>query len=162
MADMKKTSQEFLTAVGRLIAPLDWELRSFTRDGEVIALAALNHDPTFEQMLWVYCPDRDYVRCLLVARGTIASELEPAVIELCARINDGLIFGCAEYSFSDQAFAFRDSLETDRNTWNEELKTRTARLLELGSHFAPAWRDVMSGRSAGEALQRLELGLGDG
>lgn len=162
MANMKLLPQEFLTAVERLIAPLDWELRSFTRDGEVIALAALNHDPTFEQMLWVYCPDREYVRCLLVARGSVSSELEPAVIELCARINDGLIFGCAEYSFSDQAFTFRDSLETDRNTWHEELKTRTARLLELGSHFAPAWRDVLCGKSAGEAMQRLELGQGDG
>jgi hypothetical protein len=160
MASTDRVAQDFLAAVGQLITPLGWQLRSFEREGEVIALAALDHDPAFEQMLWIYCPDRRYVRCLLVARGTVPAEREPAVVELCARINDGLVFGCAEYSFSDQAFVLRDSFETGKNSWDDELTPRTARLLELGSHYSPALQAVLGGTSAAEAIRRLEHGRG--
>lgn len=156
MAATESGAQEFLTAIGKLITPLCWQLRSFEREGEVIALAVLGEDPAFEQMLWVYCPDRGYVRCLLAARGTVPVEREPVVVELCARINDGLVFGCAEYSFSEQVFMLRDSFDTGKNDWDDELTSRTARLLKLGEHYSPALQAVLGGRSAAEAIQRLE------
>ena len=156
MAKTDPVARNFLAAVEQLIKPLGWRMHSFAREGEVIALAALDHDPAFEQMLWVFSPDRGYVRCLLVARGVVTAEREPAVIELCARINDGLVFGCAEYSFTDQAFMLREAFEAGKNSWDSELTPRAARLLELGSHYAPALQAVLGGASAAESLRRLE------
>src|SRR5438093_7486329 len=89
----------FLAAVGEFASPLGWRVRSFTREEELVALVALDGDPSFDQVLWIYDTSRAFVRCLLVYRGTVSIEREPAILELCARINDGLVFGCAEYSF---------------------------------------------------------------
>jgi hypothetical protein len=142
----------FLAALGELAASLGWRLRSFKRDDELVALVALDHDPSFEQILWVYDTRGASVRCLLVSRGSVPAEREVAILELCARINDGLVFGCAEYSFEDRALAFRDSIQLGYGNMPDLLTGVSARLLDLGSCYSPAIRATLAGTGATEAM----------
>ena len=79
-------------------------------------------------------------------------EREAAVLELCARINDGLVFGCAEYSFDDRALVFRDSIQLAYGDMRDLLTNVSARLLDLGSRYLPAIRATLAGTSAIEAM----------
>ena len=146
-------TEAFLQAIGELAASLGWQLRSFTRDGELVALVALDHDPSFEQVLWVHDARRACVRCLLVCRGTVSAEHEAAILELCARINDNLLFGCAEYSFDDRTVAFRDSVQLGHGPISAAVASTTHRLLHLGSQYAPAVRATLAGSAAVEAMK---------
>jgi hypothetical protein len=142
----------FLAALGELAASFGWRLRSFKRDDELIALVALDHDPSFEQILWVYDTSGGFVRCLLVSRGSVPAEREAVIFELCARINDGLVFGCAEYSFDDRVLVFRDSVQLGYGKMPDLLASVSARLLDLGSRYSPAIRATLAGTSAIEAM----------
>jgi hypothetical protein len=146
----------FLAAAGELASSFGWRLRSFERDEELIALAALDHDPSFEQILWVYDTERASVRCILVVRAPVPAEREGAIVELCARINDGLVFGCAEYSFSERRLALRDSVQLGNGAIADQLTSASARLLDLGSRYAPAVRAALGGASAAEAAAAAE------
>ncbi len=143
----------FLAAVGEFASSFGWRVRSFTRDEELVALVALDADPSFEQILWIYDTSRALVRCLLVYRGSVAIEREPAMLELCARINQDLVFGCAEYSFGDRVLAFRESIQLGFGDIADPLTAATARLLELGSRYSPAVSAALSGLSAGDAME---------
>ena len=114
-------------------------------------LAAL--DPTsYEQVLWVYNTRRGSVRCLLVNRATVPAAREGAILELCARINEDLVFGCAEYSFGDRTVIFRDSVQLGSGDTGDLLTGATARVLDLGSRYAPAVRATLAGSSPVEAM----------
>src|SRR5215470_17368925 len=128
----------FLAAANELAASFGWRIRSFKRGQELVAQVALDHDRSFEQVLWVYDVTSVCVRCLLVSRGTVPPEREASVIELCARINDGLIFGCAEYSFDERVLVFRDSFQLGTGSLSDALTGTTARLLDLGSRYSSA------------------------
>jgi hypothetical protein len=143
----------FLAAVGEFAASLGWRVRSFTRDEELVAVVALEGDPSFEQALWIYDTSRAFVRCLLVHRGAVPVDREPAIVELCARINDGLVFGCAEYSFADRALAFRESFQLGFGDIAECVTAASTRLLQLGSRYSPAVRAALAGRSAEDAME---------
>jgi hypothetical protein len=145
-------AKTFLAAADELAASLGWRLRSFQRDDEVVALVALDHDPSFEQMIWVYDTRRAFVRCLLASRGSVPKEREAAILELCARINDGLVFGCAEYSFADRTLVFRDSFQLGWGKLPDLLTDVTARLLDLGSRHSPAVRATLAGTAASDAI----------
>src|SRR5580765_5638365 len=97
--DSAPSQEQFLDALGELTKSLGWELQHFMRDQELVALVPTENDPSFEQFIWVYDTVGVFVRCLLVSRRVVPPERETAILELCARINDGLNFGCAEYSF---------------------------------------------------------------
>jgi hypothetical protein len=86
-----------------------------------------------------------------VARGEVRAERLAQSLELCARINDGLAFGCAEYSFDDRVVLLRDSLPFTGNDLDGRLSRASARLLQLGAHYAPAIRATLDGTSATEA-----------
>ena len=146
----------FLKAVGDLAASFGWRLRSFERDDELAAVAALDHDSSFEQVLWVFDTKRTFIRCLLVGRGTVAADREAAILELCARINDGLAFGCAEYSFNDRTLVFRDSVQLGYGKMSDLVESTSARLLDLGSRYAPAVRATLAGSSPAEAMSRAQ------
>jgi hypothetical protein len=141
-----------LVALGELATSFGWRLRSFKRDDEMVALVVLDHDPSFEQMIWVYHISGANVRCLLVSRGSVPADREFAVFELCARINDGLVFGCAEYSFDDRALVFRDSVQLGYGKTPDLLASVSARLLDLGSRYAPAVGATLAGKSPAEAM----------
>jgi len=145
----------FLSVLRDLAASLAWQLRSFEREEELIALVALDHDPSYEQVLWVYDRSRGFVRCLLVRRGSVPPEREADIIELCAHINDGLAFGCAEYSFDDRTLVFRDSFQLSHCKLQDTLVDITSRLLNLGSRYSPAVRATLAGKSAAEAIKHI-------
>ena len=146
-------TEHFLHAIGELAASLGWQLRSFTRGQEQVAVVALDHDPSFEQVLWVHDAGQASVRCLLVCRGKVPSEREAAILELCARINEDLLFGCAEYGFDDRTVAFRDSMQLSYGPIAGLVASTTQRLLQLGSQYAPAVRAALAGSSAVEAMK---------
>src|SRR4051812_30160792 len=126
------SNEQFLAAVTELIKPLGWELQHFTRDQELVALVSVENDPSFEQFIWVYDNDGVFFRCLLVSRVVVPPEREPAILELCARINDGLNFGCAEYSFDDQNVVFRNSVDLRTcGALEEVVHHATSRMLSL-------------------------------
>lgn len=141
-----------MAALAELAASFGWRLRSFKRDDECVALVALDHDPSFEQILWVYDTRGAFVRCLLVNRGSVPAESEAAILELCARINDGLVFGCAEYSFDDRVLVFRDSVQLENGNLADMLTNVSARLLDLGSRYSPTIRATLAGTSPSEAM----------
>jgi hypothetical protein len=143
--------EDFLKTVNELAASFGWTLRSFRRDEELVALVALEHDPSFEQILWVHDAGRACMRCLLVWRGTVPPEREAAILELCVRINDGLLFGCAEYSFLDRTVVFRDSVQLTYARIADLVSSVTDRSLHLGSRYAPAVHATLAGRPAAEA-----------
>ena len=157
--DSAPSNEQFLDAVGELVKPLGWQLQNFTRDQELIALVETENDPGFEQFLWVYDTDSLSLRCLLVGRGVVPPEREPAILELCARINDRLNFGCAEYSFEDQTINFRNS--ADLNTCSpleKVVNDATSRVLSLGRRYRNAIADTLKGSSPKEAVEKAEAG----
>jgi hypothetical protein len=150
-------NEEFLNALRELTSPLDWEVQSFTRDHELIAIVGLDNDPRFEQVLWVYDTEGLFVRCLLVSRAEVPPESEPAIMELCARINDRLSFGCAEYSFDDQTIIFRNSLDLRTcGPLERVMSDATSRVLSLGRRYAPAITAVLDGGNPKDAVAAIE------
>jgi hypothetical protein len=144
--------KQFLAAVGELAASLGWQHQSFKRDEEIIAVVALDQDPSFEQAIWVYDVKHVFMRCLLVNRSAIPPEHEGAILELCARINDGLSFGCVEYCFDDRTVIFRDSADLQYGALVELVMSTSTRLLDIGSRYAPAIRATLTGSTPLEAL----------
>lgn len=135
---------------------LGWTIRSFRREDELIILTALDQDTNFEQMIWVHDVDQGYVRCLLVWRGAITADQHAKVFELCARINNGLVFGCAEFSFHEGALLFRDSALLRFGPPADVLRDVTARLLELGSRYTPAVRATLDGEDPAVAVACID------
>lgn len=147
-------SEEFLAILDAMASSLNWRVRSFERGDSVVAVVALNDDPHFEQVVWVYDTQRVFVRCLLATRGNIPEKQVGAIVELCAYINDGLIYGCAEYSFSDRVLAFRDSVSLEYGDTAAVLTDLSQRVFTLGSHYANAVAAVLAGASAVEAMKQ--------
>jgi hypothetical protein len=135
----------FLASAADFAAAFGWQVRSFQRAGELVAVVALDHDPSFEQLLWVYDTGRAVIRCLLVDRRRVPFAREAAILELCSRINDGLLFGCAEYSFNDRTVVFRDSIQLGPLNLKDLLPGISARVLDLGSRYAPAIGATLGG-----------------
>jgi hypothetical protein len=149
--------EQFLAAVAECTAPFGWQLQSFTRDEEFIVLVALENDPSFEQIIWVYNMDHISVRCLLLSRAVVPPERKDSIFELCARINDGLTFGCLEYSFSDVALIFRQSADLDAcGSLEHVLRETTARVLDLGHRYRVAIDATLAGESAEQAIAETE------
>jgi hypothetical protein len=151
---------QFLAALSALAASFDWELRSFTRENEFVVVVGLDNDPSFEQLLWVYNAKDATMRCLLASRSVVAPEHEGVILELCARINAGLVFGCAEYSFEDKAVIFRDSSTLRLGALVDVVESTSARLLDLGARYATAIVLTLAGTSPAEAVARVESARG--
>jgi len=145
----------FLEAVKELAANFGWQLRSFRREGELAAFVPLDHDPGFEQIFWVHDSKHACLRCLLVTRSAVPVERESAILEMCLRINDGLLFGCAEYGFLDRKVVFRDSMPLGYGELAEVVASLTQRVLSLGSHYSPAVSATVAGETPAEAVKSL-------
>ncbi len=157
--DSAPSHEQFLEAVSELIKPLGWELQHFTRDEELIAVVSLSEesDPTFQQFIWVYDKDGVFFRCLLVSRAEVPPEREPAILELCARINDGLNFGCVEYGFDDQTVSFRNSVDLRTCApLPDVVRHATSRMLGLGKRYSGAITKTLKGAKPKEAMATAE------
>jgi hypothetical protein len=151
------TNEQILNALRELTASLDWDVQSFMRDQEFIAVVGLDTDPRFEELLWVYDTEGAFLRCLLVSRETVPPEREAAVVELCARINDRLSFGCAEYSFEDHTIIFRNTVDLRTcGPLDTVLGACTSRALSLGRRYAAAVVNTLDGDSPKDAVAAAE------
>jgi hypothetical protein len=148
---------QFLAAVREWTASFGWQVQSFTRDEEFIVIAPLENDPSFEQIIWVYDTEHGSFRSLLVSRAVISAERRDAIFELCARINDGLTFGCLEYSFSDAALVFRESADLDTcGPLERVLHETSARVLDFGQRYAVAIDATLKGEKPEDAVTKAE------
>jgi hypothetical protein len=146
----------FLGALEPLAESLGWQLQGFTRGDELVVIAALGGDPSFEQVVWISGTSGETLRCLLVSRAPIPRESREPILELCARINEGLVFGCAEYAFEEAAVVFRDAADLRGGSVEQLAPDTTARLLGLGSRYVPAVEAVLAGASPRDAVENAE------
>lgn len=145
-----------LDAIADLAETMRWPLRAFEHGGDRVVVAGLADDAVFEQLIWIVDAAASNLRCLLVVRGKVPETRQAAVLELCARVNDGLIHGCLEYDFADRTLGFRDSTDLSELTPAAAVERTTTRLLTLGSRYAAAIGRVLSGESPGEAVAAAE------
>ena len=146
----------FIEEVSKLVNKFSWTMRTFEREDEIVCVAPTEHDQMFEQIIWVYDTDRIMLRCLLVGKDKIKTKNRSAVLELCARVNNGLPFGCLEYSFEDDVVVFRDSTDLDWGPLEQLVESITARSLNLGQRYAVAIESVLQGLSVQDAVTRVE------
>lgn len=145
-----------IAAVRSIADPLGWQLRSFTRNDDLVVLAALDNDPSFQQMLWVFGSKHESLRCLLVGRPVVPAQREGAILELCARINDGLVFGCAEYGFDERTVTFRGATDLRYGPLAELVANTTTRVLDLGARYSEAIRATLAGTPPADAVDSAE------
>lgn len=145
-----------LDAIADFAETMHWPLRAFEHGGDRVVVAGLGDDAVFEQLVWIRDAAGSNLRCLLIVRGTVPEERRVAVLELCARVNDGLIHGCLEYDFADHTLCFRDSVELAGLMPATAVNRTTARLLTLGSRYAGAIGRVLSGDPPGEVVGAAE------
>jgi len=147
---------DFLTEVSKLALQFAWPTRSFERDGEVVLVALTQTDPLFERFVWVYDTERVTVRCMLVTKEKVDAQKYPPILELCALINQGLPFGCLEYSFDDKVLVFRDSSDLDWGPLDKIVGGTTSRVLNLGRKYAATIKLVIEGESPQSAVKKAE------
>src|SRR5262249_42978102 len=105
-----------------------------------------------------YNTDRTTLRCMLVSNATVPQPRQTAILELCARINEGLPFGCLEYSFSDRVLVFRDSADLDWGPLDQVISRTTSRVLNLGQKYATAIQSTLEGAIPEDAVRIAEPG----
>jgi hypothetical protein len=147
----------FISAAGKLATKFGWHAKTFERDGEAVVVALTETDPGFERFIWVYNFERVSVKCMLVSNGEIPAKRQGAILELCARVNEGLPFGCLEYSFSDRALVFRDGSDLDTcGPLDEVVSDTTLRVLNLGRRYAVAIEAILKGDKPEAAVKSAE------
>jgi hypothetical protein len=151
-------SATFIAEAGRLAVEFGWPARSSEQASEVVLVALTKSDPAFERFVWIYDTEQLTLRCMLVGSWVVPQAREQAVLELCARINEGLPFGCIEYSFSNRALVFRDSADLDWGPLGEVLSGSTARVLNLGRRYAASVQATLDGTDPEIAVQVAEKG----
>lgn len=159
MSDDKVLSRDeaaLLDAIADLAETMHWPLRAFEHGGDRVVVAGLADDAVFEQLVWIRDAAGSNLRCLLIVRGAVPEARRTAALELCARVNDGLIHGCLEYDFADRTLGFRDSTDLADISPAAAVDRTTARLLTLGRRYAGAISRVLSGDPPGEAVGAAE------
>jgi hypothetical protein len=146
----------FLTEVGKLANKFAWPVRTFDREGEVVCVALTQADPSFERFVWVYDTDRTMLRCMLVGRQKVSPRRRTAILELCARVNEALPFGCLEYSFGENVLVFRDSTDIDRGPLEQLIGGTTSRVLNLGERYGPAVQSVLKGEKPESTVAKAD------
>ncbi len=142
----------FLKEAVGLATHFGWQTRTFEREQETVCVAAIPGDPSFNRFVWVYDAERAMLRCMMVAKQEVPQRREGAILELCARVNEGLPFGCLEYSFGDRVLVFRDSADLDWGPVNKVIGGVTARVLNLGQRYAGAIRSTLDGERPEDAV----------
>lgn len=116
-------------------------------------------DEPFAQILWILDTRSLSLRLLVMLRPEISDIFQPAILEWCARVNDGLTFGCAEFCFDEHIVIFRDSADLRRQALETAITDVTARLFQLAQHYGPGVRMVCAGTPARQAIAQLETHL---
>jgi len=147
---------DFIAVAGALAERFGWPMRTSEHGNESVCVARVEGDPAFERIVWVYDLERVTLRCMLVGASQVPAPLVPAVFELCARVNQGLPFGCLEFAFDDAVLVFRDSCDLDWGPLEQLVDGTTARVLNLGERYAVAIDEVLRGVSVVDAVAHAE------
>ena len=147
---------DFWNAAGGLAAEFGWPAKTSESGREAVTVALTPSDPLYERMIWIYDTERITLRCLLVSAQTVPAKRCVAILELCARINEGLPFGCAEYSFGEKVVVFRDSADLGWQAVDEVVKSCTARSLNLGRKYADSIRSTLADGKSEAAVRKAE------
>jgi hypothetical protein len=149
----------FTKEAGKLAAKFGWSAKTFERDGEAVVVALTETDAAFERFIWIYNLERRSLKCMLVSSLEVPAKRLAAVMELCARVNQGLPFGCLEYSFPDRVLLFRDGSDLDTcGPLDEVISDTTLRVLNLGRRYAVAIEATLNGDKPEDAVQKAEAG----
>jgi len=151
-------SATFIAEAGKLATEFGWRAKTFERDGEAVLVALAETDPFFERFVWIYNLERVSLRCMLVSKETVPKKRLASILQLCARINEGLPFGCLEYSFSDRVLVFRDSIDLDCGPLDKVIGGVTARVLNLGRRYGIAIEATLKGEKPEDAVKKAEAG----
>ena len=154
--DSSTRAARFIAAAAKLATKFAWRTRSFEREGEVVLVALTETDVSFERFIWIYDTERTALRCLLASKENVPSKRQQAILELCARVNEGLPFGCLEFSFSDHILVFRDSSDLYWDHLDEVLNDTTARVLNLGRKYAESIHATLQGEKPNDAIAAVE------
>lgn len=146
--------EAFLVAARKIAAKFLWPTVRFDH-GDEVALVAKMDDPHFARFIWSLDARRRLLRCLAVGRIAVPARRKGAVFELCARVNEALPFGCAEYSFVDDVVVFRDSADIEWGPFEELVVGTTQRALNLATEYGPAVAETVAGKAPAEALADL-------
>jgi hypothetical protein len=149
-------ASQLIAAAAKLAAKFGWRTRSFEREGEVVLVALTESDETFERFVWIYDTERTALRCLLATKDKVKARRQIAILELCARINEGLPFGCVEYSFSDHVLVFRDSADLSYGPVEEIVNGTTARVLNIGQKYSKAIHATLRGDAPADTIADAE------
>jgi hypothetical protein len=155
-ANSPPETAQFIAAAAKLAAKFEWRTRSFEREGEAVLVALTEADDAFERFVWIYDTERTALRCLLASKNEVKAKRQTAILELCARINEGLPFGCVEYSFSDHIIVFRDSADLTWGPLDEIVNGTTARVLNIGQKYSAAIHATLQGIAPKDAIAEAE------
>ncbi len=150
------TVADFWNAAGNLAVSFGWPAKTSEQGNEAVVVALTPSDPMYERMIWVYDTERITLRCMLVSAQQVPAKRSSAILELCARVNEGLPFGCAEYSFGEKVVVFRDSADLGWQPVDMVVKASTARALNLGRKYAAAIRSTLAGKKPETAIHEAE------
>ena len=150
------STAEFIAIAGALAERFGWPMRTSAHGAECVCVARVEGDQEFERIVWVYDVERVTLRCMLVGASQVPAPLVPAVLELCARVNQGLTFGCLEFAFDDAVLVFRDSCDLDWGPLEQLVDGTTARVLNLGGRYAVAIAQVLEGVPVVDAVAQAE------
>lgn len=159
---MAANKHDFLDALAGMASEFGWRVQSFQRGEQCVGVVGFEAAELYEQMVWIHDPQLESIRCLLTVREKVPAQKLPEMLEFCARVNDGLVFGCLEYDFSDQTLSFRDSSEVDAEAFDVAIQRLTSRLLSLGERYRVAIASVLAGTSAFAACEMAEQGSESG
>jgi hypothetical protein len=147
---------EFLTEAKKLADKFGWRSSSFDRDEEVILTAVISDDASFDRCIWIYDTERTTLRCMLVSKVAVPAGKRPQVLELLARINQDLPFGCAEFSFDHNVVVYRDSADLDWGPIERLVGGTTTRALTTGQRYAKALEQTLAGTAPEIAIRNAE------
>lgn len=159
---MAANKHDFLDALAGMATEFGWRVQSFERGEQCVGVVGFEATELFEQMVWIHDPQLASIRCLLTVREKVPALRLPEMLEFCARVNDGLVFGCLEYDFSDLTLSFRDSSEVDGESFDTAIRRLTSRLLSLGERYRLGIAGVLAGTSAFAACEMAEQGIESG
>ena len=152
----KPDGADFLSEARQLADKFAWTHQNMKRKKEVVLVARIDADESFERFVWVYDTNRVMLKCMLVGRATIPVRKLGVVLKLCALVNEGLPFGCLEYSFGEQILVFRDSADMGWGPLAQVVVDVTERTLNLGRCYAAAIQAVLGGAEPAEAVAKAD------
>lgn len=146
----------FLDKTRDLAKKFNWQVEEYEQDGEIIQMAKIHNDPLYVRIFWILDPEYETLKALVLSGVTVEIEERDKVLELCARVNENLIFGCLEFRFEERMLVVRDSIEIKIDTLDDEIERLTLRVFHLAKKYSIAIRQTLSGISPEKAVLSAE------